>query len=155
MDPDSLQQYIQQLEAKVTSLMRLVEISTVLNSTLRLKPLLSTIMDSAAEIVDAEAGSVLLWDAKTQELRFAATNTGKSGERLIGKPVPLEGSIAGTVRTRIFQGNHWLYQVDTLTGLVTVIRQNSGEAAPAEGAAVRLTWRATDMTIRPADGGAA
>jgi signal transduction histidine kinase len=97
MDPDSLQQYIQQLEAKVNSLMRLVEISTVLNSTLRLKPLLSTIMDSAAEIVDAEAGSVLLWDAKTQELRFAATNTGKSGEKLIGKPVPLEGSIAGTV----------------------------------------------------------
>ncbi len=64
-------------------------------------------------------------------------------------------SIAGTVRTRIFQGNHWLYQVDTPTGLVTVIRQNSGEAAPAEGAAVRLTWRATDMTIRPTDGGAA
>jgi len=40
--------------------------------------------------------------------------------------------VAGTVRTRIFQGNHWLYQVDTADGLVTVIRQNSGEAMPAE-----------------------
>jgi putative spermidine/putrescine transport system ATP-binding protein len=50
--------------------------------------------------------------------------------------------VAGTVRTRIFQGNHWLYQVDTADGLVTVIRQNSGEAMPAEGAAVHLAWQA-------------
>jgi putative spermidine/putrescine transport system ATP-binding protein len=50
--------------------------------------------------------------------------------------------VAGTVRTRIFQGNHWLYQVDTVDGLVTVIRQNSGEAMPAEGAAVHLAWQA-------------
>ena len=50
--------------------------------------------------------------------------------------------LAGTVRTRIFQGNHWLYQVDTVSGLVTVIRQNSGEAMPAEGDAVHLAWGA-------------
>ncbi len=49
--------------------------------------------------------------------------------------------IAGTVRTRIFQGNHWLYQVDTADGLVTVIRQNSGEVMPVEGAAVHLAWQ--------------
>ena len=30
--------------------------------------------------------------------------------------------------TRIFQGNHWLYQIDTPAGRVTVIRQNSGRA---------------------------
>jgi len=48
--------------------------------------------------------------------------------------------LAGTVRTRIFQGNHWLYQVDTVSGLVTVIRQNSGEAMPGEGDAVHLSW---------------
>ena len=51
-----------------------------------------------------------------------------------------EAGLAGTVRTRIFQGNHWLYQVETASGLVTVIRQNSGEAMPAEGAAVHLAW---------------
>lgn len=48
--------------------------------------------------------------------------------------------LAGTVRTRIFQGNHWLYQIDTASGLVTVIRQNTGEAMPAEGASVHLAW---------------
>ena len=50
--------------------------------------------------------------------------------------------LAGTVRTRIFQGNHWLYQVDTASGLVTVIRQNTGEPVPAEGDAVHLAWAA-------------
>ena len=50
--------------------------------------------------------------------------------------------LAGKVRTRIFQGNHWLYQVDTAAGLVTVIRQNTGEAMPAEGADVHLLWQA-------------
>ena len=54
-------------------------------------------------------------------------------------------SLGGTVRTRIFQGNHWLYQVETPCGLLTVIRQNTGEAAPGEGEPVRLTWRAEDM----------
>jgi putative spermidine/putrescine transport system ATP-binding protein len=56
-------------------------------------------------------------------------------------------SVGGTVRTRIFQGNHWLYQVETPCGLLTVIRQNSGEAAPREGEPVRLTWRAEDMSL--------
>jgi signal transduction histidine kinase len=59
--------------------------------------MLSTLMDTAAEIVDAEAASVLLWDNTNQELRFAATTTGVAGQALIGKLVPLEGSIAGTV----------------------------------------------------------
>jgi putative spermidine/putrescine transport system ATP-binding protein len=50
--------------------------------------------------------------------------------------------LAGKVRTRIFQGNHWLYQVETADGLVTVIRQNTGGAMPAEGEAVHLAWGA-------------
>jgi signal transduction histidine kinase len=88
---------IEELERKGDILARLAQISTVLNSTLKLKPLLSTLMDTAAEIVDAEGASVLLWDAKNNELRFVATTTGESGQALIGRLVPLEGSIAGTV----------------------------------------------------------
>jgi putative spermidine/putrescine transport system ATP-binding protein len=51
--------------------------------------------------------------------------------------------LAGTVKTRIFQGNHWLYQIHTADGLVTVIRQNTGETMPEEGAAVHLAWGAS------------
>jgi putative spermidine/putrescine transport system ATP-binding protein len=56
-------------------------------------------------------------------------------------------SIGGQIAARIFQGDRWLYQVDTPCGAVTVVRQNSGEHVPAEGEAVRLTWRAQDMTL--------
>jgi putative spermidine/putrescine transport system ATP-binding protein len=63
-------------------------------------------------------------------------------------------SLGGRVRNRVFQGNHWLYQVETPTALLTVIRQNSGERPAEEGDSVRLTWRAEDMTIRPAGEGA-
>jgi putative spermidine/putrescine transport system ATP-binding protein len=59
--------------------------------------------------------------------------------------------LPGTVRTRVFQGAHWLYQVDTPAGALIVIRQNAGDMVPGEGAPVRLTWRAEDMTIGRAE----
>ena len=58
-----------------------------------------------------------------------------------------DAGLAGTVRTRVFQGAHWLYQIDTPAGAMIVIRQNTGDMAPGEGAPVRLMWRAEDMTI--------
>jgi putative spermidine/putrescine transport system ATP-binding protein len=56
------------------------------------------------------------------------------------------------VTTRIFQGNHWLFQCETECGPAVVIRQNSGEPQPAEGEAVRLVWRGEDMVVRPGAG---
>lgn len=70
----------------------------------------------------------------------------------IGFADPGSGALTGTVKTRIFQGNHWLYQVDTAGGLITVIRQNSGERIPAEGEIVGLTWNASDMGVRAVRG---
>jgi len=88
------------LERRVQILTRLAEISAVLNSTVKLKPLLNTLMDAAAEIADSEEASVLLWDGNSNELRFAANSANADepgGQQLIGKAVPLEGSIAGKV----------------------------------------------------------
>ena len=61
---------------------------------------------------------------------------------------PGAAALPGTVKMRIFQGNHWLYQVDTAVGLVTVIQQNSGSAAHREAETVHLTWKASDMSLR-------
>ena len=58
-----------------------------------------------------------------------------------------DAGLAGTVKARIFQGHHWLVQVATEAGLMTVIAPNDGRAVPAEGAATHLTWRAEDMTL--------
>jgi putative spermidine/putrescine transport system ATP-binding protein len=64
-------------------------------------------------------------------------------------------AVSGTVKARIFQGNHWLYQVDTPAGPVIMSRQNTGEVVPGEGEAVRLAWRAEDMGLEPASEGRA
>ncbi len=88
---------IQELENKVAVLTRLAEVSTVLNSTLQLDRLLGYLMDAAADIVGAEAASVLLWNHKSHQLFFAATTTASTSQALLGKPVPLEGSVAGMI----------------------------------------------------------
>jgi transcriptional regulator with GAF, ATPase, and Fis domain len=98
MSPPNPQKHLIELEHRVAILTRLAEISTVLNSTIRLKPLLGHIMDAAAEITNAEAASVLLWERKSNKLRFAATTT-DVGQNLVGTVVPLERSIAGTILT--------------------------------------------------------
>ena len=57
------------------------------------------------------------------------------------------GTLPGTMKTRVFQGNHWLCQVQTSVGDVLVIRQNDGVPAPDEGSPVHLRWNAQDMRV--------
>ena len=77
---------------------RLVEIARDLASTLDLDELLRRIVVAAAEITDAEAGSILLYDGTARELSFqVSTNMDQSTMR--GLIVPLEGSIAGWIVT--------------------------------------------------------
>ena len=57
--------------------------------------------------------------------------------------------IAATIKTRIFQGNHWLYQAVADGRTITIIQQNAGGVNPVEGDSVRLDWNSDDMRIRP------
>jgi len=54
-------------------------------------------------------------------------------------------TLPGRLKTRVFQGNHWLCQIETSVGEILVIRQNDGESLPEEGDSVHLLWRAQDM----------
>ena len=83
-------------ELEIQRLNRLVDVSLAINSTLALRPLLSVIMDYAAEITNAESASVMLYDHNTNQLRFVAA-TKSSPEELLNILVPLEGSLAGTI----------------------------------------------------------
>ncbi len=56
--------------------------------------------------------------------------------------------LSAKIVTRIFQGNHWLFQCESECGPAIVIRQNDGQMQPAEGDAVRLVWRPEDMSAR-------
>ncbi len=77
-------------------LARLVDISLTLNSTLETKILLQNIIQGAAELLDCEAASILLYDEQRGQL-FFTTATGSDPNQLAEIPVPLEGSIAGAV----------------------------------------------------------
>jgi putative spermidine/putrescine transport system ATP-binding protein len=65
-----------------------------------------------------------------------------------------DAGLAAKIVTRIFQGNHWLFQCESECGSVIVIRQNDGQPQPTEGEAVRLAWRPEDMSVRGAGGAA-
>jgi signal transduction histidine kinase len=79
-------------------LQRLLDVTIQLNSAGNLDDLLTYIIEAVTQLLDCEAGSLLLFDERHGELRFVAS-TGSSQEELATIPVPLEGSIAGRVFT--------------------------------------------------------
>ena len=84
------------LQRQTEKLSRILEISQQLTSTLSLEPLLQQIIVAATELTDTEAASIMLYDEKQGELRFAAA-TGANAEQLPRKTVPIEGSVAGAI----------------------------------------------------------
>jgi len=77
---------------------RLLEISRTLSSTLELAPLLQAVVDTACELTESEAASILLYDSNSGQLRFEV-GPGYQQEGLSKISVPLESSIAGWVFT--------------------------------------------------------
>jgi len=84
------------LQRHAERLSRILEITQQLTSTLDLEPLLKQIIEAAAELTETEAGSIMLYDEKMAELRFAAT-TGAQAAELAHIRVPIEGSVAGAI----------------------------------------------------------
>jgi signal transduction protein with GAF and PtsI domain len=77
---------------------RLAEISRELASTIDLPALLNKIVQAAADLSNAEAASILLYEESKKQLYFqSATNLDEPFLR--GLIVPVEGSIAGWIVT--------------------------------------------------------
>ena len=122
----------QDIRKKIQKVAQLVEVSAVLNSTLRPDTLLKNILDTAADLLECGGVSILLYDEREKELRFAATTSGNIDE-LEKIPVPLDNSLAGTIFTenrhlvinntqddpRHYDevGNEVGFQVDSLLGV--------------------------------------
>ncbi len=93
-----IQDTVTNLQDPIKVLNRLLEVSLILNSNLALDPLLDYIMEATCEITRAEAASIMLYDQKTDELHFVASNSpGTDKKKLAEIPVPMEGSIAGQI----------------------------------------------------------
>lgn len=80
----------------VRQLTRLVEISVQLNSTLDPDLLLRYIIETAADILECETASILLYNEKQGDLSFISSS-GSDRRKLAQIPVPIEGSIAGLI----------------------------------------------------------
>jgi len=87
---------ILELEQRIQQLKRLVELSVTLNSTLDLDTLLQLVTDTGVELLACQSASILLYDEKQPRLYFAAA-TGSDPKKLAQVPVPIEGSLAGTI----------------------------------------------------------
>ena len=66
---------LRDLEGRQQQLLRLVELSMTLNSTLDLDELLQTITSTATGLLDCEASSILLYDEKNPRLYFLRKKT--------------------------------------------------------------------------------
>jgi signal transduction histidine kinase len=85
-------------EKRVDGYRRLIEIARDLASTLDLDILLNRVVSASAELTEAEAASILLYDEAARQLYFqVSTNLDQPTMR--GLAVPLEGSIAGWIIT--------------------------------------------------------
>lgn len=88
-------------------LVRMVEISRILNSETHLDQLLSQIIKEAAELTQSEAASIFLLDPRTRQLKFTASSN-PIPEEMLNTPLSLDNSIAGA----IFKANRPMYIQD-------------------------------------------
>jgi diguanylate cyclase (GGDEF)-like protein len=89
-------QTVLSLRRKVQVLQTLNEVVQAINSSLKPKEILNTIMEKAAELIKAEGWSVLLIDESTNELVFEAAS-GKAGKKLLGMRLKIGQGVAGWV----------------------------------------------------------
>jgi signal transduction histidine kinase len=131
---------LRDLEGRHQQLLRLVELSVTLNSTLDLDALLQLITATATELLNCEAASILLYDEKNPRLYFAAA-TGSDPAKLAEIPVPIENSLAGTIfrtnrhiilndaeqdpRHYSMVSDHIKFKVKTLLGVPMPIRDRT------------------------------
>jgi PAS domain S-box-containing protein len=115
-----------EVENRVAQISALALAGRAMSSTLDLETVLTQTMDVARQLLAAEGVAVLLYNPQQDNLFFAAAASPGS-ERMIGKPVPLEGSIAGwsfvhneaILVTDAATDPRFYSGIDRTTGLVT------------------------------------
>lgn len=83
-------------ETQIARLEKMLEVSRKLHSTMELAALLQLVVETAIEMIEAEAVAILLLNQKSGELWLEAA-AGTWGNGATQTPIPLEGSIAGWI----------------------------------------------------------
>jgi signal transduction histidine kinase len=117
---------LQEADRRTKQLTTLNEVARSLASTLELDPLLNRILNSAVEILNCEAGSLLLVDEDSGELVFEDA-VGPVADELIGQRLPPgKGMVGKAVDTRkpiiandARRSKDWFEKTDEQTGFYT------------------------------------
>jgi sigma-B regulation protein RsbU (phosphoserine phosphatase) len=122
--------YLKNIEKKLEDLRILVEVSTLLSSTLELDELMPLVMEKAKNVMDAEACSILFYNRETNKLEFEIAMCGEdSASDILKKTVTLDmgQGIAGWVAENlqpliindVNKDNRFFQDADKITGFVT------------------------------------
>ena len=95
---DEMAQARQQIEWQHSALQTIQRVALGLSSEAGLQPLLHKVVRGALDLMDAEAGSLLLLDPNTKQLQLTVSEGGAQEARA-GRAVPCERGIAGWVFT--------------------------------------------------------
>lgn len=124
------EEYLKSMEQKVEDLRLLMDVSSIISSTLDFNELIGLVMEKAKEVMHADACSILVYNKKTERLEFevALSSDGESGEILkkhvtLGLGEGIAGWVAQTLEPIVVgqaakddrHSNH----ADTMTGFTT------------------------------------
>jgi signal transduction histidine kinase len=117
---------LQETDQRARQLSTLNEMTRQLTSTLELEPLLNNILRNATDIINCEAGSLLLVDEQTDELVFRVT-VGPVAETLLNQRLPSGAGFVGKavkIRQPLIVNNvqespDWFQKTDEMTGFIT------------------------------------
>jgi len=121
--------YLSNLEKKVRDLNSLMEVSSIISSTLDFSDLITLVMEKSKSVIQAEACSILLYNKETNKLEFAVALCEKNpdSEKLKGITLDMGQGIAGWVaehrKPLIIEDaqndSRFYRETDKLTGFVT------------------------------------
>ena len=108
-----------QLAARAQQLELINQVTTQLAATLELERLLNLILDKAIEILNTEAGTLMLTIEDTGELEFRVVR-GPAGADLLGKRLPIGTGLAGSaaqtgrpvIQNKVQEDDRWYGDVD-------------------------------------------
>ena len=117
---------LQETQQRARQLSTLNEMTRQLTSTLEIEPLLMNILKNATDIINCEAGSLLMVDEQTDELVFRVT-VGPVADTLLNQRLPSGAGFVGKAvmtRTPLIANNvqdspDWFQKTDQMTGFVT------------------------------------
>jgi GAF domain-containing protein len=117
---------LQEAERRARQLTNLNEITRQLTTTLDLEPLLQTILQNAMDILNCEAGSLMLVDDQTDELIFHLTASPVAQDLVWKRLPPGTGVVGKAVKTRqplivnnVQENPDWYTETDQETGFIT------------------------------------